>query len=181
MINAGPATPAAIPISTKIPAPIMAPTPMRVASIKLISRARRTSVSNFFTHRSFWCISLESKSRVYIIYKEFHQPIEFSISEQIGNQEILFSMFLFFLPGFTPLNMSFLLLLLRLCFLFFTLLLSFPRNLFWCRTQYFPPGFFSSLLYSVSFLWWQLHPLKLMIPESDWFTLNSGLRNRMID
>jgi len=46
--SAGPATPAAIPIRTKIPAPIIAPTPIRVASIKLISRLKRTSVSNFF-------------------------------------------------------------------------------------------------------------------------------------
>lgn len=47
-ISAGPATPAAIPIKTKIPAPIIAPTPIMVASMRPISRLRRTSVSNFF-------------------------------------------------------------------------------------------------------------------------------------
>ncbi|GBD33227.1 hypothetical protein HRbin33_02208 [bacterium HR33] len=44
-IRAGPATPAAIPVSTKIPAPIIAPTPIMVMSMSRISRLRRTSTA----------------------------------------------------------------------------------------------------------------------------------------
>jgi hypothetical protein len=39
-IEAGPATPAAMPVSTKIPAPIIAPTPIMVASKSPRSRAK---------------------------------------------------------------------------------------------------------------------------------------------
>ena len=42
-ISAGPASPAAIPVSTKIPAPTIAPTPMSVASAKPIPRLSLTS------------------------------------------------------------------------------------------------------------------------------------------
>ena len=42
--RAGPATTAAIPVSTKIPAPIIAPTPIIVMSTSRISRLRRTSI-----------------------------------------------------------------------------------------------------------------------------------------
>ena len=41
--NPGPATPAAMPVSTKMPAPIIAPTPIIVMSSSRISRLRRTS------------------------------------------------------------------------------------------------------------------------------------------
>ncbi len=40
-IEAGPDTPAAMPVSTKMPAPIMAPTPIMVASKRLRLRAHR--------------------------------------------------------------------------------------------------------------------------------------------
>lgn len=46
---AHPAGEEAVPLRTKMPAPIMAPTPIRVASMRVISRARRTSELNFFS------------------------------------------------------------------------------------------------------------------------------------
>ena len=49
-IKAGPATPAAMPVNTKIPAPIMAPTPIMVTWSRPISRANSvTGAPSFFT------------------------------------------------------------------------------------------------------------------------------------
>jgi hypothetical protein len=57
MIKAGPATPAAIPVNTKIPAPIIPPTPIIVTVNNLRSRLSVTS-----SVRSSSCVRISAKT-----------------------------------------------------------------------------------------------------------------------
>ena len=76
---------------TKMPAPIMAPTPTSVASIKVISRLSRTSVSNFFMGGAHDVQSQESPYvfAILSIESENHNsPIRLPIPPSSGRNSI---------------------------------------------------------------------------------------------